>query len=52
MTIDFNNQSACNEFYDLILKEIKTAFTDPQEARSSIGFKYDSPGLAEESAVA
>src|SRR6266481_1151072 len=50
--IDFSNPATHNEFYDFVLREIKTMFTNPHEGRSLIGFKYDSPEAGEEPAVA
>ncbi|MFZ3265979.1 MAG: hypothetical protein WA172_18380, partial [Terriglobales bacterium] len=37
--IDFNNQSVCDEFYELIVQEIKQNLSTPR-SRSAIGFKF------------
>jgi len=42
--IDFNNVSVCNEFYEVIVQEIKQSLASPR-SRSAIGFKFAEPEL-------
>ncbi len=41
-SINFDSAATCNEFYDLIVKEIKQAFANPH-THSPIGFKFGEP---------